>query len=125
MCSLINRRRLIGITLTLALVSFAGHAGEYLNADEIRAHFTKITTFGTDDGVKWKETYQPDGKIVGKYGAEKYRGKWKVTDGMMCLDYAGAEEDGCWRVKLGDDNTILWFLEDGAADGEDSFVVTQ
>ncbi len=128
MSAFIKSFHFTGILLILvSLVSFASYAGDYLNTEELSEQFSKITVHGEDEGVNWKETYLPGGKIVGKYGAEPYRGKWKIVNGMMCLDYAGAEEDGCWFVKLNKNknNVIQWFSEDGTADGEERFEITQ
>ena len=86
------------------------------------------TLKGVDDGHKWQEFYIPDkkkklkGSIAGRWDGEPYRGKWSIKGDLMCFDYQGTEDDGCWHIALSDENDVLWFKEDGTPDGDSEFV---
>ena len=98
-------------------------AAEWQSAEEIKAALigTGSKFKGFSQGTSWSEEYLPDGTIKGWWGNEAYRGKWSFKGDVMCFDYKGTEDDGCWHLAIKGDK-VFWWKEDGTPDGDGQFV---
>ena len=92
-------------------------AAEWQSASNIQEVLNGIEISGIEEGTYWKESYEPDGTIKGLWGAEEYEGKWSFKGDLMCVDYEGTEDDGCWYLAIRGDKVFLW-KEDGTPDGD-------
>ena len=95
-------------------------AAEWQSASDIQEVLigTGTVLSGYEEGINWKERYEPDGTIDGLWGTEGYEGKWSFKGDLMCLDYEGTEDDGCWYLAIKGDK-VFWWKEDGTPDGDD------
>ncbi len=75
------------------------------------------TARGKADGTRWTEYYLDNGTIKGMWGSDRYGGKWKVSGPVMCYDYSGDDDDGCWTLSLNGDSISYYNLE-GKKDGK-------
>ncbi len=94
-------------------------AAEWQSASDIQEVLigTGTELSGYDKGSYWKERYEPDGTIKGLGGGDEYEGKWSFKGDLMCFDYEGAADDGCWYLAIKGDK-VFWWKEDGTPDGD-------
>ena len=83
-----------------------------LSENDLRTKIVGNTLAGVADGTKWVEYYAKDGTIRGKWGGDRYGGKWKISGSVMCFDYQGTEDDECNTIAL-EGNKGRLFLLDG------------
>ena len=104
--------------LGLFLVSPLSEASEdaYLSGAEIARMLAGHSVQGEEDGITWKELFAPGGTIEGDWGGSEYQGDWRVDGNLLCLDYTGTTDDGCWRLANGQGSIILWYSKDGTPD---------
>ena len=92
-------------------------AAEWQTADELRAQLigngSKLK--GAIEGTLWSEKYSDDGTIQGLWNVSKYKGKWSFEGDMMCFDYKGTDDDGCWYIAI-DGKKTKWWKPDGKRD---------
>ena len=111
------------------LIVAAAYAQEYtvpagvtvLSEKEILAKVIGNTHNGKmDDGVPWSEYYEPPkggekkGKVRGK-GRNHYSGTWKIDRSLLCLDYPGGDDNGCWTIAIKGE-TVVWYRPDVQSD---------
>ncbi len=105
-----------GLALATGLAAnVAAGAAEWQSASDIREVLigTGTELSGYDKGIHWKERYEPDGTIKGL----GYKGKWSFKEDLMCFDYEGTADDGCWYMAIKGDK-VFWWKEDGTPDGD-------
>ncbi len=95
-------------------------AAEWQSASDVQEVLigTGTELSGYEEGSIWKERYEPGGTIKGLGGADGYKGKWSFKGDLMCFDYEGTADDGCWYLAVKGDK-VFWWKEDGTPDGDD------
>jgi len=93
-------------------------AVSFLTQDQLLINIVGNTLTGkTNSGMKWAEYYELSkgeerkGKIRGA-GTKLYSGQWEINGSLMCFDYEGSTDDGCWKIALNRD-TLTWYKPNG------------
>ena len=135
------RNILSALPLIATLAACGGNTGESefkatgdrkpMTGAEIREAFVGNSLNGTAKDGSTFYTYYPDQETlrgIWTKGAalDRDSGSWSVTeDGVYCSTWKvlrdGAEK--CWRIYLGADGELTWFLPDGTNDDDDSRLV--
>ena len=83
-----------------------------LSEGQIRERFIENTLTGKTSGTTWYEYYKPNGSVRGQFGSvAKYRAKWSVSGSVMCWDFKGTENDGCYTVSANGDTIQFYDLK--------------
>ena len=99
---------------TLHLVSAQGVKDNPLRMDtiELSATFSGMTMTGKyGDGMKFRETYHPDGSITYQDDASKDKGRWFVRGKLFCTFYE-ASDGACFSVQKSGENCYDYFTEE-------------
>lgn len=107
---------LVASTVTLGWQASLHADTKHLSGDSIKQLIVGYWIEGVEDGTQWKEHFRPDGTIEGDWGGDAYQGTWKIENDMLCLDYVGTTDDGCWYLSRNQDGGMLWLWKDGTPD---------
>lgn len=107
--------RLSTIVSTVLAVALSPMAQAKLlsSDDEIRRALVGNTISGEEDGETYAEFIDPNGRISGEAGQERYTGRWRIAGGQICLSYDIEDKPSEWDCSnVGvEGSQIVWFDE--------------
>lgn len=90
-------------------------------ASEIRAlligNGARLTGLGFND-TPWREEFEEGGIIRGTERIYRYTGSRWFEGDMLCFDYRGTDNDGCWYLAIEGDRTMWWDRNGNASTGD-------
>lgn len=136
-----KRAVLLMIVMAMAAPAYAGTPGERefqastgkqpMTAAEIRTAFTGNSLTGTaKDGSIFHVYFADQSTLRGIWRdgsvVDRDSGTWSVSDdGVYCSTWKNLRDgtEKCWRIYLGVDGDLTWFLPDGTNDDDDGRLV--
>jgi len=103
---------LVGLTHAFAQL------GNKLRSGEIRETMAQNTLSYTTVARGVAKAYlAPDGMLRGKLEGKQFDGSWTIRDDMLCLDFPGSDDDGCWSIFRLPDGQLQLFTKEGEPSG--------